>query len=359
MKNSKRKPPITVQPYTFEYHGAYTQEPINFQLFIYNDEEVKEVQSNELKDIEKALQNMEPSKMIWLNVHGLHQPEVFKHLGNLFSIPNTLLQDVLSPARRSKLEETDTVISCNIKSVNKLLINGKVEVIPVSFLLKENVLISFQEKHNNLFEIIRERIRTRVGNVRRKGEDYLFYLLADAMLENYYTLLDRLEEILELVLLEVKKSKTPTTLENIQDLKNCYLDLKRVIIPLKEVVTSVKSSTISTEYPFLEETNAVYFSKLHNKILEIADQIEDELVQTENATSYFFSMQSHRMNEIMKVLTIVSVLFIPLTFIVGVYGMNFDNIPELHHINGYYYVWALMVVLVLGMLGYFKWRKWF
>lgn len=359
MKNFKRKAPITVQPYTFDYHGKYVNEPIDFELFIYNDLEVKEVQSNDIKDIEKALSDLKPKDMVWLNVHGLHEPEVFRVLGATFSIPNSLLHEVLSPAKRSRLEETDMVICSHIKSVNKFLQNGNVEVIPVSMILKENTLLSFQEKHNNLFDVVRERIRTKTGSVRRKGEDYLFYLLIDSMLENYYTLLDRLEEILELVVLEVKKSKTPLTLESLQDLKTCFLDLKRVIIPLKEVLSSVINSTTSAEYPFLEDANVVYFSKLYNKTLEIADQIDDELIQIENATNFFFSMQSHRMNEIMKVLTIVSVLFIPLTFIVGVYGMNFMNIPELSMPNGYFYVWGVMLVLVVLMLGYFKWKKWF
>lgn len=331
--------------------------PVEFQLLTYSEFDFKEIKTNNFDDIIEVITTCGIIEMKWLSVTGPHNLDTYTAIGKLFDIPVVLLQEVMARSNRSRIQESDQAICCSLKTVNTKLVRDYIESIQISFYLQKKVLISFQEKEYNLFETIKEGIRTKVGSVRKKNEDYLFHLLMDVMINNLSKILERLEEILERILTDVKKSNTPEILENIHQLKKCLLDTKRLILPLKEVLVLIINSLQSNEYSFIEGTNGIYYTKLYNKLMDVHDQIDENTVQLENATNYFFSMQNHRMNEIMKVLTVVSVMFIPLTFIAGVYGMNFNNIPDTE--NGFWHIIIAMAILLVAMLFYFKKRKWF
>lgn len=359
MKRVKFNKVKKLQPYNWEYLGNYSNEVTDINLFLYNETTFFEQDSNDIHQILDLINKAKSEDMMWFNLHGFNDTFIFPEMVKSLQIPASTLNQILSFSRRTRWEELDGIMFFNLKATFPELIDCKIEVIPISFIIRENQLFSFQEKRNNLFEHIRERIRTKTGNVRKKKEDYLLYLMLDAIMENFFLTLDNIEEKVEQTIFESKSAKRPQILEKIQHNSDNLNDLKRALIPIRDVLFSLKNNSTNDDFSFLEESNQIYFSRLHHKSLELIDQIDYDLNQLNNASSFFFSMQSHRMNEIMKVLTIVSVIFMPLTFIVGVYGMNFINMPELKLDYGYYLVLFVMFVMAIVMVVYFKFKKWF
>jgi magnesium transporter len=237
--------------------------------------------------------------------------------------------------------------------------SDNINVEQISFLLKNGILVSFQEKRSDFFTHIRERIRRHSGIVREKRADYLLYLLLDAVMENFYLTIeseeDRVEELINLS----KTSTNPTILEQIEKHRDNFNFLKRSIIPLRDSLYSIKSMKDDDVFNAIATENYSFFARLHQKSLELLEQIEYDMTSLDSASNFFFSAQNHKMNDVMKTLTVVSVFFMPLTFIVGVYGMNFDNMPELHWQYGYFLILGGMVLLLLAMVYYFKKKKWY
>jgi len=197
------------------------------------------------------------------------------------------------------------------------------------------------------------------GIIRVKKADYLLYLLLDAIMENFYITIESEEDKIEELINLTKKSADPIILERIEKHRDNFNFLKRSIIPLRDSLYDIKSIKDDNVFNVIEIENFTFFARLHQKSLELLEQIESDMGSLESASNFFFSAQTHKMNEIMKTLTIVSAIFIPLTFIVGVYGMNFKYMPELEYQNGYYTIIGIMVLIVLAMLYYFKRRRWF
>jgi magnesium transporter len=229
----------------------------------------------------------------------------------------------------------------------------------VSFLLKDNLIISFQEKRSDYFAHIRERIRTGGGIVRKKKNDYLLYLMLDAIMENYFIIIDKYEDEMELLNAESKTHYKRDYIASIEKIKEELNFLKRSITPLREALYNLKNEKEDEEVENIRKPNHTFFARLHQKSLELLDQIEYDMNSLDSASNFHYSAQNQRMNQIMKTLTIFSVIFMPLTFIVGVYGMNFENMPELKSENGYYITILVMIVIALTMFIYFKVKKWF
>jgi magnesium transporter len=219
--------------------------------------------------------------------------------------------------------------------------------------------VSFQEKRSDFFTHIRERIRTHSGIVRDKSSDYLLYLLLDAVMENFYITIeseeDRVEELVNLS----KTDTNPEILIQIEKHRDNFNFLKRSIIPLRDSLYSIKSIKDDDVFNAIEHDNYSFFSRLHQKSLELLEQIEYDMTTLDSASNFYFSAQNHKMNEVIKTLTVVSVFFMPLTFIVGIYGMNFDFMPELRWRYGYFMIMSFMFLLFIAMILYFKKKKWF
>lgn len=219
--------------------------------------------------------------------------------------------------------------------------------------------MSFQEKRSDFFTHIRERIRTHSGIVRDKSSDYLLYLLLDAVMENFYITIeseeDRVEELVNLS----KTDTNPEILIQIEKHRDNFNFLKRSIIPLRDSLYSIKSIKDDDVFNAIEHDNYSFFSRLHQKSLELLEQIEYDMTTLDSASNFYFSAQNHKMNEVIKTLTVVSVFFMPLTFIVGIYGMNFDFMPELRWRYGYFMIMSFMFLLFIAMILYFKKKKWF
>lgn len=345
-----------MQPYNLEYTGIHKTKDSEMQLFVYDDLNLAEYEDFKVSNLDNFI---EKQKTNWVNIHGLNNVEWLKSIGNYFKIDNFMLADILNTTRRTKLEESHEFLFFNIKSLLPAEHSDNISVEQISFLIKDGVLISFQEKRSDFFTHIRERIRTHSGLVREKKADYLLYILLDAIMENFYITLENEEDKVEDLINLTKKSVDPIILENIEKHRDNFNFLKRSIIPLRDSLYDIKSVKDDNIFNAMELDTFSFFSRLHQKSLELLEQIESDMGSLESASNFFFSAQTHKMNEIMKTLTIVSAIFIPLTFIVGVYGMNFENLPELKYQYGYHTVMGFMFLIVIGMIIYFKKRRWF
>lgn len=356
MRKIKYKKGRKVQPTALEYTGIHKDKSTELQLFVYDNEHLTEFEHFRVENLHGSI---ELNKVNWLNVHGLNDIEVIKAIASFLNLDNFILADILNTTRRTKIEELHDILFFNIKSILPSDKSDSISVEQISFLIKDGILVSFQEKRSEFFTHIRERIRTHSGIVRTKKADYLLFLLLDAVMENFYITIEAEEDKVEQLISLSKISTNPSVLEQIEKHRDTFNFLKRCIVPLRDSLYSIKSIKDDNVFMAIEPDNFSFFVRLHQKSLELLDQIEDDMETLASASSFFFSSQNHKMNEIMKTLTIVSAIFIPLTFIVGVYGMNFDNMPELRTANGYYIVWGVMLLIVTGMVYYFKRRRWF
>lgn len=356
MRKIKYKKARKVQQNQLEYTGKHKKLESKMQLFVYDDLDFTEYQDLAISDFEECI---DISKTNWLNLHGLNNIGTVEGIGDFFDIDSILLSDILNTTRRTKMEESASSLFFNIKSILPAEIPGSISVEQISFLIKDGILISFQEKSSDFFTHIRERIRTHSGVVRTKKADYLLSLLLDAVMENFYITIENEESGVEELINLSKVSTNQDVLVRIEKHRDNFSFLKRSIVPLRDSLYGIKTLKEDVVCNVIEEDSYVYFSRLHQKSLELLEQIESDLEMLESASNFFFSLQSHKMNEIMKTLTIVSAIFIPLTFIVGVYGMNFEYMPELKYENGYYIVVGIMVLISILMVVYFKKRRWF
>ncbi|AWG22951.1 magnesium and cobalt transport protein CorA [Flavobacterium faecale] len=355
MRKIKYKKARKTQPNPLEYTGTHKQLESALQLFVYDDRTYKEDPDFTVTDFKK----IDFSKNNWLNLHGLNNMALMEDIGHFFKIDHFILSDIVNTNRRTKHEEFEDTLFFNIKSLLPTKGTDNIHVEQISFLLKKGVLISFQEKKSDFFTHIRERIRSHTGLVREKCTDYLLFLLLDAIMENFYITIENEEDKVEELISISKSSSNPDILVRIEKHRDNFNFLKRSIVPLRDSLLAIKNLKGNEGYMMIEKESFHYFSRLSQKSIELLEQIESDMGMLESASNFFFSSQAHKMNEIMKTLTVISAIFIPMTFIVGVYGMNFENMPELKYHNGYYTIISIMFVIGLLMVFYFKKRKWF
>jgi magnesium transporter len=356
VRKIKYKKGKKVQPTLLEYTGVHKFTQTEIQLFVYNDEDLAEFHEFDVNEIGK---HVDFNKVNWINLHGLNDTDLIVKIGDFLGVDNFMLSDILNTTKRTKLDEYHDTLFFNIKSLLPDGDSDNIMVEQISFLLKNGILVSFQEKRSDFFTHIRERIRTHSGIVRTKQADYLLFLLLDAIMENFYITIENEEDKVEELINLSKKSTDISILEQIEKHRDNYNFLKRSIIPLRDSLYSIKSIKDDNVFDAIEANNFTFFERLHQKCLELLDQIEYDLTTLDSASNFFFSTQSHKMNEIMKTLTVVSVFFMPLTFIVGVYGMNFKYMPELEWKYGYLGVVVVMAIMIAGMIYYFKKKRWF
>jgi magnesium transporter len=356
VRKIKYKKVKKVQPLLLEYTGLHKFTQTEIQLFVYDTDNLAEFHKFYENEIEK---HFDFNKVNWLNVHGLNDTNIIVKIGDFLGVDNFMLSDILNTTKRTKLDEYHDTLFFNIKSLLPDADSNNIMVEQISFLLKNGILVSFQEKRSDFFTHIRERIRTHSGIVRTKKADYLLFLLLDAIMENFYITIENEEDKVEELINLSKRSTDLSILEQIEKHRDNFNFLKRSIIPLRDSLYSIKSIKDDNIFDAIDANNFTFFERLHQKSLELLEQIEYDLTTLESAANFYFSTQSHKMNEVMKTLTVVSVFFMPLTFIVGIYGMNFKYMPELDWKYGYFGILGIMFLLLLGMIYYFKKKKWY
>jgi len=356
VRKIKYKKGRKVIPSILEYTGVHKSVPTDMQLFVYDTDSLDEYKHFTTNDLNNCI-NLQ--KTNWLNVHGLNDIAIIQAIGESFKVDHFILGDILNTAKRTKLDEYNDVLFFSIKSLLPIEESNAISVEQVSFLLKDRILISFQEKKSDFFTHIRERIRSHAGIIRDKKADYLLYLLLDAVMENFYITIESEEDKVEELINLSKSNANPIVLEQVEKHRDNYNFLKRSIVPLRDSLYDIKSIKDDEVFNEIEDKNFTFFDRLHQKSLELLEQIEYDLTTLDSVSNFYFSTQNHKLNEVMKTLTVVSVFFMPLTFIVGVYGMNFENMPELKWEYGYFLILGLMFLLFVGMAVYFKKKKWY
>ncbi|MGL4970612.1 MAG: magnesium/cobalt transporter CorA [Cetobacterium sp.] len=344
---------IGLQPGTLLYTGdrhATTEIPITH--YTYNNESFKK---NSFIFKDDLLIELHPSHINWLNIGGIHNIDLIKKVGEDFNIDSMILEDLLNNSQRPKLEVRDDYIFITLKMISHSSKKHKYEYEQVSFILFSNLLITFQENPFDVFDNIRGRIEKGSGRLRSKKEGYLTYSLIDRIVDNYFVIIEDLEERIDDLENRVTTDPKKKDFDEILELKKELLKFRRSLAPLKEVSAKFKDSDIQE---YLGEDIDIYLRDLQDHII-IANESNDALSNRGNELlQLYHSTISTGMNEIMKVLTMISTIFIPLGFLAGLYGMNFEYIPELSWKYGYFTLLTVMGLIILGTAFFFKKKKW-
>lgn len=304
------------------------------------------------KDVSEIIAMIRPGQVNWVNVDGLSNSDIIDRLQSHFSLHGLLVEDILTD-QRPKAEAYEDHLFVTLKMLYR--INGiEVDYEQISFVLGKDYLLTFQEKEGDLFDAFRERIRQDQGRVRKKKADYLMYRLIDITVDNYYNVLDNIGGHIDDIEDTIQDNPTPETFQKIQKIKKELIYLQKALYPLREALGKV----LRDESDFIHEENHRYFSDLYDHLIYLIDSLDTYRDLTAGLTDQFLNLQNSKLNEVIRVLTIISTIFIPLTFIVGVYGMNFEFLPELHWRYGYAAVWIVMLAIAGGMIGYFKYKRW-
>lgn len=338
-------------PGTVMHIGERKSETVKISIIDYNDEQIKE------KLLEKAddcFPFKDTQTVTWINIDSIHDVDIIEKLGKHFGIHPLVLEDIANTEQRPKMENFDDYIFVIAKMIYQTEMDERVVSEQVSFILCKNTVITFQEREGDVFEIIRERLRNNKGRIRRMGADYLVYALIDTIVDGYFTIMEGIGEKVESVEEELIKKPAPDTLQNIHHMKREMITLRKSVWPLREVINTMQRD----ESPLIAESTNIYLRDVYDHTIQVIDTIESLRDMVSGMLDIYLSSISNKMNEVMKVLTIIATIFIPLTFIAGIYGMNFQFMPELVWRWGYPIVLGIMLIVAIAMLIFFRRKRW-
>lgn len=327
-----------------------SESKIILDLIQYNE---KEYAKHSDLPIGELISHLMRGQVNWINLDGLQDHSIIKKIGEHFALHSLLLEDITSD-HQPKAEEYDDYLFFTLKMLYRIEEN-KIEYEQISFVLGKDYLLSFQEKAGDMFDILRERIRLDQGRVRKKKGDYLLYRLIDIIVDSYYTVLDTIGQQIEEIEEDIYLDESRRQFKSIQALKKELIFLRKALYPLRDAL----SKLVKDESGFIESSNLRYFSDVYDHVVHLIDSLDTYKDLTSGLMDIYINTLNTRLNEVMKVLAVISTIFMPLTFIVGIYGMNFDTMPELRWTFGYPLVMGMMAILVFGMIRYFKYKKWF
>jgi len=338
-------------PGTLVHVGEKRVEKAAISVIDYNEAEVHERAVASPADCRQYLTR---DSVTWINVTGLHDTDLLEKAGDVFGIHSLVLEDILNTGQRPRLEDHGDYLFVVVKMLYRRAGNGEIVAEQVSLILGKNYVLSFQEIEGDVFDIIRDRIRTAKGRIRKMGCDYLAYSLLDAIVDNYFVVLEDLGDQIEALQDRVLERPDPGTLQDMHKLKREMVFMRKNLWPLRELVGGLDKS----ESDLVSDSLSPYLRDVYEHTIHVIDNVELLRDMLSGSLDTYMTTVSNRMNEVMKVLTVIATIFIPLTFIVGVYGMNFEHMPELKWRFGYAAVWLVMILMGIGMLAFFKRKKW-
>lgn len=347
-----------MMPGSVVYVGVDRPDPTRIDVIDFSAEQMTEVHDI---SVEECRPYRESKNMTWINVIGVHNTDMIKKMGELFDIPALALEDITNTGQRPKSEELNDAIFFVMKMLYLDKEHNRIRSEQVSVVFSENLVVSFQEVAGDVFQPVRDRLAKTIPRVRTLYSDYLAYSLIDAVVDHYYVILETVGEQIEALEEELIANATREHLGRLHDLKRELLLMRRATWPLREVLGFVER----TESDHIHEQFRPYWRDLYEHVIQVIDNVETFRDMASGLLDLYMTSISNRMNEVMKVLTVIATIFIPLGFLAGVYGMNFDpeagplNMPELHLPFGYLMFWGLVVVLGGGMVLYFRRKKWF
>lgn len=297
-----------------------------------------------------------PNDTFWLNFHSISCKDSIESLFETLNIDKLTIENIYKTEKRPKIEEYPdylffTVRSALSKGLNSFFLNKD----QISFILGANYLISFQSKKAQHFDDVRDRIEKKRGKIRFKGPDFLLFRLLESITDNYFEVLDDIVNSIEKIEHQLIQKPDNEILKEIEIQKRKLIELRKIVFPLKEIASHLERVI----NPLIDKSNHYYFSEIKDNCITVLEEIDDNKQILDGFSNLYFAVQGQRMNQVMKLLTVVSAIFIPLTFIVGVYGMNFENMPELAMKYGYYICWGIMISITAILLFAFYKRGWF
>lgn len=350
-KTSKHK--VFSSPGSLIYIGKEIKEKTVIKLFEYNEHFLKERVVKVLQDCK-----VQPTEnhIIWLDVDGEHEPEIVEAIGHLYNLHPLLMEDVLNTTQKPKVEyfEDQKQIFVVLKMLHYNDVTLEIETEHISLVLGHNFLISFQEQYNtDIFEAIQQRLRVSIGKTRRNKADYLLYSLIDLVVDNYLFVIDEVGDRLEVIENATLENPQPLHQKQLYSLKKELTYMRKSILPLRDILGFLTRE----EMGLINPQTHLYLRDVQDHIYQAIETLDTYRDIADNAMTNYLSTLSNKMNSVMKTLTIFTAIFMPLSFIAGLYGMNFDNMPELHEPNGYFYTLAAMASISIGLWIYFKWKK--
>ena len=338
-------------PGTLIHIGEKKTDKVRITVMDYDPDHLRE---QVLDAIEETFRFKDLSTTTWINIDGIHDVEPIDKIGKHYNIHPLTLEDIVNTGHRPKAEDFEEYAYFTLKMLHLDEQNDEIRSEQISLVLGKNVLISFQEARGDVFAPIRERIRKGKGRIRKSGCDYLAYALLDAVVDHYFIILEKMGTKVETLEEKLIDQPTPDTIQTIHEMKRELIYLRKQVWPIRELINNI----IKGEFPLIHEDIILFFNDIYDHKIQVIDTVESYRDVLSGMMDLYLSTISNRMNEVMKVLTIIATIFIPITFVAGIYGMNFKYMPELDWQYGYFIAWSIIGLIVVGMILYFKWRKW-
>ena len=350
-KKKKITSKIGLSPGAFVHVGEKKVENISIDLIDYDTEKYE---SKKLRTIDEAFPFKDSHTISWLNIVGLHDTQIVQKIGTHFGIHPLVLEDILNTEQRPKIEIYANYIFISLKMLTYDIDLKEVQDEQISLILGKHFVLSFQEREGDVLTPLRNRIKGGSGRLRKSGPDYLMYAIMDIIIDHYFYVLECMDD--EINQLEDKVMSTPDQahLQRIHYLKRELVNFRRSVWPVREIVSLLTRD----EHHLVKDTTEPFLKDLYDHVYNISEMIESLRDLVTGLMDVYLSNVSNRMNEVMKVLTIIATIFIPLTFFAGIYGMNFKYIPELKWHYGYFILWGLMIIVAVSMLIFFRRKKW-
>ena len=349
----KRRKKAGLPPGSVIFTGNKKVEKILIHYLQYDGENLEE---KVLDNHAKSMFHQSPEdKIDWYDIRGIHDSELIQLLGTTFNIHQLILEDIADVHQRPKFEEYENGNFITIRALHFDKSINKVSTEQVALYFRTGFVATFQETASDLFDAVRQRIHSGRGKIRHRGADYLAYAIIDVIVDNYYLVMEEIEEVIESLEDKLINVQEANIKGEIHGLKKELLVLRKSISPLREAIGRFSK----TDSPFVEENSIVFIRDLYDHTIQVMDMVETYRDMLNGLQDLYLTEVSFKMNKVMQLLTLIATIFIPLTFLAGIYGMNFDYMPELHWKYGYFVLLGLMLILFVLLLGYFKRKNWF
>ncbi|NVN95301.1 MAG: magnesium/cobalt transporter CorA [Bacteroidetes bacterium] len=339
-------------PGSLIHTGEVYESKVSIEYICFDENDFSITENNDIREIFKLLQ---PQKVNWIKITGLHDVNIFEQIGKHFNIHPLMLEDILNTHHLPKFEDYGEQLFFTLKDLSIKDEDVYIAKKQLSFILGNHYLISFEEQKSDLFIPIVDRIKTHKGKLRSMQNDYLLYALTDIITDNYLKIIDNMDDDMEAIEEELLNNRSKLVLNKILSKRKQHLSLKKSVIPILEETKKLHHS----ESHLINEKTYIYFQDVIDHLTQVTQNLDTFREMISNLSELYLANNDIQMNDVMKRLTVVSTIFIPLTFIVGLYGMNFKYFPELQWEYGYLYIWLFMVGLTIGMIIYLKKREWF
>ncbi|MEO8933600.1 MAG: magnesium/cobalt transporter CorA [Xanthomarina sp.] len=350
-RTNRYKKHIKKSPGSIIYTGENPTEKLFIDTFDYSPDFINEL---ELKSVEEAYSFKQTKSISWININGLNHIQDIEKIGKHYNLHPLIIADIANISQRPKIDVYDDYIFVVLKMLYYDE-NENIKIEQISLVLGSNYVLTFQEMEGDVFDNVRERLRLTNGRIRALGADYLFYALIDAIVDHYYiiseTMGNKIEDLEDLLFNGEFKDDLS---QQVLVLKKEVLKVRRIIFPVREIINRIEKN----EHDLIKPNSIQYYRDVYNHVVQLSDSIDIYREMIWSLMDMYMTSISNKMNEVMKVLTIIATIFIPLTFIAGIYGMNFDNMPELHYKYSYFILWGVMLLIFIGMIYYFKKKKW-